>query len=81
MKRSEVELVLRPAAAITQEHSFVVVGSQAILLPYPHAPEELLVSRELDLLLQRIDQLDAAVHPVAVISEWARRRASEALSA
>ncbi|MBA2673173.1 hypothetical protein [Ramlibacter sp.] len=144
MKRSEVEHVLRAAAAITQEHSFVVVGSQAILLAYPHAPEELLVSRELDLypalnpgkadlidgaigamssfdetfgyhadgvgpetavmssdwqsrmqlfyvggrrmldadvLLQRIGQLDIAAHPVAAISEWARRRSLEARSA
>lgn len=49
MKRSQVEHVLRAAAAIAQEQSFVVVGSQAILLPFPHAPDELLVSMELDL--------------------------------
>ncbi len=49
MKRSEVEHVLRAAAAITQEQSFVVIGSQAILFQFPHAPAELVVSRELDL--------------------------------
>ncbi|KAF1046206.1 hypothetical protein [Xylophilus sp.] len=49
MKRSEAEHALRAAAAIAQEQSFVVVGSQAVLLSHPHAPDELLVSRELDL--------------------------------
>jgi hypothetical protein len=32
MKREELEHVLRASAAITLEHSFVVVGSQAVLL-------------------------------------------------
>jgi hypothetical protein len=49
VKRSEVEHVLRAAAAIAQEQSFVVVGSQAVLFPFPHAPQELIASRELDL--------------------------------
>jgi hypothetical protein len=49
MKRSEVEHVLRAEAAITQETSFFVVGSQAILMQFPQAPPELTVSRELDL--------------------------------
>ena len=38
MKRSQVEHVLRAAAAISQELSFVV-GSQAILLPF-HRPDD-----------------------------------------
>lgn len=83
MKRSEVEHVLRAAAAIAQEHSFVVVGSQAILLAHPDAPEELLVSRELDLypaLLERIGQLDDRQHRTAEISSWAQRRAQEVQS-
>jgi hypothetical protein len=49
MKREELEHVLRAAATITQEHSFVVIGSQAVLLSHPGAPAELLVSREVDL--------------------------------
>jgi hypothetical protein len=65
MKRTEVEHVLRAAAAITQETSFVVVGSQAILLPFPHAPEELRVSRELDLYPalhpEKADLIDGAI--------------------
>lgn len=65
MKRTEVEHVLRAAAAITQETSFVVVGSQAILLPFPHAPDELRVSRELDLYPalhpEKADLIDGAI--------------------
>jgi hypothetical protein len=65
MKRSEVEHVLRAAAAIAQETSFVVVGSQAILLAFPHAPEELLTSRELDLYPalhpEKADLIDGAI--------------------
>ncbi len=49
MKRSQLEHVLRAAAAIAQESTFVVVGSQAILMAFPHAPDELLVSQEIDL--------------------------------
>ena len=93
MKRSEVEHVLRAAAAIAQEQSFVVVGSQAVLFPFPHAPLELVGSRELDLypamnpeksglipakLQARIAQLNAATQPVTHIAAWANRRAAEA---
>lgn len=65
MKRSEVEHVLRAAAAIAQETSFVVVGSQAILMTFPHAPAELLTSRELDLYPalhpEKADLIDGAI--------------------
>jgi hypothetical protein len=49
MKRSELEHVLRAAAAITQESDFIIVGSQAILAEYPDAPSELTVSMEVDI--------------------------------
>jgi hypothetical protein len=49
MTREELEHVIRAAAAITNEKSFVVIGSQAVLLPYPNAHPDLRVSRELDL--------------------------------
>ncbi len=49
MTREQLEHVIRAAAAITNESSFVVIGSQAVLLPYPEAHPDLLVSRELDL--------------------------------
>lgn len=49
MKRHELEHVLRAAGAITGIHTWVIVGSQAILGGRPDAPEELLVSQEVDL--------------------------------
>lgn len=49
MTRDQLEHVIRAAAAVTKELSFVVIGSQAVLLPYPDAHPDLLVSRELDL--------------------------------
>lgn len=65
MQRSEAEHVLRAAAAIAQEQSFVVVGSQALLFLLPHAPDALLVSRELDLYPalhpEKSDLIDGAI--------------------
>ena len=49
MKRDELEHVLRAAGAITGVSTWVIVGSQAILGALPDAPEELLVSQEVDL--------------------------------
>ena len=73
MKRSELEHVLRAAAAISQENSFVVVGSQAILLAYPHAPAELLVSREIDLYPalhpEKADLIDGAIGAMSSFDE------------
>jgi len=73
MKRSEAEHVLRAAAAITQEQSFVVVGSQAILFHFPHAPAELVVSRELDLYPAlspgKADLIDGAIGAMSSFDE------------
>ena len=55
MRRADLEHVIRASAAITGDNSFVVVGSQAVLLAYPDAPSELLLSNEVDLY--------PAVHP------------------
>jgi len=49
MTRDQLEHVLRASAAITTEKSFVVIGSQSVLLPFPDAPTELLLSNEVDL--------------------------------
>ncbi len=49
MKRDQLEHVLRAAGAISGISTWVVVGSQAILGAVPDAPEELLVSQEVDL--------------------------------
>jgi hypothetical protein len=49
MQRSELAHVLRASAAIADETSFVLVGSQAILLLVDDPPSELLRSAEIDL--------------------------------
>ena len=49
MKRDELAHVLRASAAISNETSFVLVGSQAVLLLLEHPPAALLASTEIDL--------------------------------
>lgn len=49
MTRSELEHVLRAAGAISGVGEWIIVGSQAILGAFPDAPEEILVSQEVDL--------------------------------
>lgn len=49
MRRSELEHVLRAAGAISGIREWVIVGSQAILGARPDAPDEVLVSEEIDL--------------------------------
>lgn len=65
MQRSEVEHVLRAAAAISQEKSFVLVGSQAVLLLLEKPPAALLLSAELDLYPalhpEKSDLIDGAI--------------------
>jgi hypothetical protein len=65
MNREELEHVPRAAAAIARENSFVVVGSQAVLLAFPNAPAALLVSREVDLYPalhpERAELIDGAI--------------------
>ena len=65
MKREEAEHVLRAAAAIAQEQSFVVVDSQAVLFSLADAPADLLLSRELDLYPalhpEKADLIDGAI--------------------
>jgi len=65
VKREEAEHVLRAAAAIAQEDSFVVLGSQAVLFTLADAPAALLVSRELDLYPalhpEKADLIDGAI--------------------
>ena len=49
MKRSELEHLIRSAAAITDQYEIVVIGSQSILGALPDAPDDLLRSMEADL--------------------------------
>ncbi|MBS0444728.1 MAG: hypothetical protein JSR59_02150 [Proteobacteria bacterium] len=73
MTREQLEHVLRAAAAIACENSLVVVGSQAILLPFPDAPASLRVSREVDLYPalhpERADLIDGAIGALSSFDE------------
>lgn len=73
MTRDQLEHVLRAAAAIARENSFVVVGSQAVLLPFPNAPAALLASREVDLYPsmhpERADLIDGAIGALSSFDE------------
>lgn len=48
MTRSQLEHIIRASGAIAEVHQLVIIGSQAILGPYPEAPSELLSSMEAD---------------------------------
>jgi hypothetical protein len=48
MKREDLEHVIRAAAHVAQDREIVVIGSQAILAQFPHAPAALLFSQEAD---------------------------------
>lgn len=73
MNRKQLDHVLRAAAAITEETSFVVVGSQAILLPQPDAPADLLLSQEVDLYPalhpEKADLIDGAIGALSSFHE------------
>jgi hypothetical protein len=53
MQRHQLEHVIRAASAITGATEFVIVGSQAVLGQYPHAPDSLLASIEADVFSLR----------------------------
>lgn len=72
MKREQLEHVLR-ACAIVNENSFVVVGSQAVLLAHSNAPSELLLSNEIDLYPaahpELADLIDGAVGALSMFHD------------
>ena len=49
MTRDQLEHALRAVRTVTDESAFVIIGSQAILGQFPDAPEELLISQEVDI--------------------------------
>ena len=49
MRREDFEHVIGAAANVTGENEFVVIGSQAVLGPFPDAPDALLRSIEADI--------------------------------
>jgi hypothetical protein len=65
MKRDDLAHVLRASAAISNETSFVLVGSQAVLLLLDHPPPALLASTEIDLYPalhpEKADLIDGAI--------------------
>ena len=65
MNRNELAHVRRASAAISNETSFVLVGSQAVLLLLEQPPAELLVSTEIDLYPslhpEKADLIDGAI--------------------
>ena len=65
MKHDELAHVLRASAAISNETSFVLVGSQAVLLLLDQPPADLLVSAEIDLYPalhpEKADLIDGAI--------------------
>jgi hypothetical protein len=48
VRREDLEHIIRAAAQVAQDREIVVVGSQAILAQFPHAPATLLFSQEAD---------------------------------
>lgn len=73
MTREQLEHVIRAAASVTNEHSFVVLGSQSVLLPHPSAHPDLLVSREVDLYPalapEKSDLIDGALGALSQFDE------------
>ena len=65
MQRSELAHVLRASSAIANETSFVLIGSQAILLLLDEPPADLLRSTEIDLYPsmrpEKADLIDGAI--------------------
>jgi hypothetical protein len=71
--RSQLEHVVRAAAAITDDDQIVIVGSQAILGQYPDAPQSLLVSIEADVYPkhhpERADLIDGSIGELSPFHE------------
>ena len=65
MQRSELAHVLRASSAIANETSFILVGSQAVLLLLDEPPADLLRSTEIDLYPamhpEKADLIDGAI--------------------
>lgn len=74
MRRSELEHLIRAAAAITDQYEIVVIGSQSILGAVPDAPAALLQSMEADLYpLHRPDLADLIDGAIGELSPFEDR--------
>lgn len=67
MNRSQLEHVIRAAAAISGDSDIVVIGSQSVLGQFASPPPELCVSMEANQLLARLPTVpvDAALRQLA----------------
>jgi hypothetical protein len=65
MNRPQFEHIVASASEVTGIDEFVVIGSQAILGPYPDAPEQMLRSMEADIYPrdapERMDEVEGAL--------------------
>jgi hypothetical protein len=73
MNRAALEHILRAAAAIADERDFVVIGSQAVLGQFPHAPDALLSSIEADIYPRQApaksDLIDGAIGELSMFHQ------------
>lgn len=71
--REQLEHLIRAAATIANDDEIVVIGSQAILGAYPHAPASLLVSVEADVYPRnapdRADLIDGSIGELSPFHE------------
>ena len=73
MKRTELEHVIRAAAAIAADDELIVIGSQSVLGGFPDAPPELCVSNEVDVYPknypERSDLIDGAIGELSMFHD------------
>ena len=73
MQRKELEHVIRAAGSIAEADELIILGSRAILGAYPDAPEELLISREVDTypaaVPERADLIDGSIGELSPFHE------------
>jgi hypothetical protein len=73
MNRRQLEHVLRASGSVAASATLVVVGSQAILGPFPDAPDEVVKSMEVDLYPmdrpERSDLIDGSIGEMSPFHE------------
>ena len=73
MQRKELEHVIRAAGSIAEADELIILDSMAILGAYPDAPEELLISREVDTypaaVPERADLIDGSIGELSPFHE------------
>jgi hypothetical protein len=73
MNRRQLEHVIRAACEIADDDELIVIGSQAVLGQFPDAPEELLVSMEVDVYPkhrpERAELIDGSIGELSMFHE------------